>query len=152
MLGCSADLQLQFEMSPRSLAFQMREKSLTRGKVKHEKAVSRKFREKRKKTFSMAIVFFSQTYRQLQITSIIEVFKKEFYIGCLSKTFEKTINHSAFESRDFGLSNYARISKSIFLTKIAVFDPGGPLIKFFKELLTVMFRTVVRTSSQYSGR
>ena len=46
LLGCSGDLQLQSETFPRSLASEMGEKSLARRAVKHEKAVSRKTRNK----------------------------------------------------------------------------------------------------------
>ena len=66
---------------------------------------------------------------------MIGIFKNKFMLGVPGKplknpekpwkTIEKTINHSAFESTDYGLSNYVLISKSIFLRKIAVFLPGG---------------------------
>ena len=68
------------------------------------------------------------------MTSIIEIFEKKFFfsVECFRKTAEKPskttikpINLSAFESRDYGLSNYVEISKWIFLTKKFFFDPGG---------------------------
>ncbi len=67
---------------------------------------------------NISIVFwirYYQTCRKAQMTSIIEIFEKKvfFYVGCFGKTAEKSakpiikpINHSAFESRDYGLSNY----------------------------------------------
>ena len=57
-------------------------------------------------------MFFAKTCREAQITSIIEILKKNFYVpvfrktaGKPSKTIIKPINHSAFESTDYGLSS-----------------------------------------------
>jgi len=78
------------------------------------------------------------------MTSIIEIFEKKFFfsVECFRKTAEKPskttikpINLSAFESRDYGLSNYVEISKWIFLTKKFFFDPGGALKHDFLFLL-----------------
>jgi hypothetical protein len=56
----------------------------------------------------------SETYRKAQITSITEVFEKKIFDAGVfrktvvkpSKTIEKPINYSAFESRDDELSKY----------------------------------------------
>jgi hypothetical protein len=110
LLGCSADIYLHFKTFPSFLTFKMAEKSLTHSQIKRKKTVSRKTQNN---FFLWLSCFFPKTWRDAQITSIIEILKKKFYVGCFSKTAEnpsktiiKPINYSAFESRDDELSKY----------------------------------------------
>ena len=113
LICSSAELQLHFKTFPSFLAFEMVEKSWKYKQIKHKKTLSRKTQN------NVCILIISDS-------SIINN-------SCVKswKSIRISISHTVFENRQQGLSNRVKISKSMFLTKIAIFDPGGGLKLFY---------------------